>query len=102
MTCFQHCCSQKKAVLALSGRVCYAIWSTYDKNSNLIQIQLTISFNNSDGTECAARLALTAPEPEHCKYYGWEIPPAAAGSYCKCLFPQGRASCLTVLQCFSV
>lgn len=39
---------------------------------------------------------------DYCKYYCWEIPATAAGSYCKCLFPQGRASYLTVLQCFYV
>lgn len=30
-----------------------SIWSSYDQKSNLIQIQLTISFNNGDGTEFA-------------------------------------------------
>ena len=95
-------CSEEEAALALSRWVCYAIWSSYDQKSNLIQIQLTISFNNGDGTGFAVWVALTIPEMDYCKYYCWEIPATAAGSYCKCLFPQGRASYLTILQCFYV
>lgn len=45
-------------------------------------------------------MSLTIPEMGHCKHYSWEIPATAAGPYCKLSSSQGRASCLTVLQCF--